>query len=252
MKPPRISSFRALELLRVSWRPLRPTLCCAAFALLSACQTPATIEASSQPTDSNLSSTASAAEATRYFIRSDLSDVRFLVFRAGPLATLGHNHVIQARNMTGEIDLNTNFHRSRFWLMIPVANLTVDSAQARFEEGAEFTELPSAAAIAGTTANMLGDKVLDATRYPQIDIRSVRLGGPAWAPDVTIRIKLRDLERDITVPVSIVYQDNEITVTAVFEIKQTDFGIAPLSILGGAIQVADTLRVRMRIVAQKR
>ncbi|MCK7501930.1 MAG: YceI family protein [Comamonadaceae bacterium] len=68
---------------------------------------------------------------------------------------------------------------------------------------------------------------------------------------MTLRIKLRGVERDITVPVAIDHRDGQLAVTAVFEIKQTDFGITPLSVLGGALQVADTVRVRMRVVAQR-
>ena len=38
---------------------------------------------------------AASEKTVRYEILPDLSDVRFLVFRAGPLAKLGHNHVVQ-------------------------------------------------------------------------------------------------------------------------------------------------------------
>jgi len=53
------------------------------------------------------------------------------------------------------------------------------------------------------------------------------------------------------VPVAIDYRDGQLAVTAVFAINQTDFGITPLSVLGGALQVADTVKVRMRVVAQR-
>jgi hypothetical protein len=180
-----------------------------------------------------------------------LSDVRFLVFRAGRLANLGHHHVVQAKTVTGDIYLAADFHRSSFALVIPVADFQVDAAAARSVEGDEFAKLPDAEAIAGTTRNMLDNNVLDATRYPQIDIRSVGLAGPAWAPDITLRVKLRGVERDLTVPVALDTRDDQLAVTAVFEIKQTDFGITPLSVLGGALQVADAIKVRMRIVARK-
>jgi polyisoprenoid-binding protein YceI len=203
------------------------------------------------PTAPPLPAAPPTTQATRYSIRSDLSDVRFLVYRAGRLATLAHNHVVQPKTIRGEIYLATDFQRSSFSLVIPVTDFQVDAAEPRSVEGEEFATPPDAEAIAGTTNNMLGDAVLDATRYPQIDVKSVGLIGPAWAPDVTIRIKLRGVERDITVPLAIDYRDDQLAVTAVFAINQTDFGITPLSILGGALQVANTVRVRLHIVAQK-
>ncbi|MBK6974739.1 MAG: YceI family protein [Sterolibacteriaceae bacterium] len=98
---------------------------------------------------------------------------------------------------------------------------------------------------------MMGSKVLDAAPFPEIEIRTVDVIGPSWAPDVTLRIRLKGVERDMTVPVAIQYANNRLEAITVFEVKQTDFGISPLSILGGALQVADAIRVRMRIVAEK-
>lgn len=186
----------------------------------------------------------------RYAIRSELSDVRFLVYRAGPLAARGHNHVVQARTITGEIALAPEFQRSTFSIVMPVADFLVDAADLRSVEGDEFAKMPGADLIEGTTRNMLGAKVLDAQQFPQIEIRSVGLVGPAWGPDVTIRIRLHGVEHDLRVPVAIDVTDQRLTATAVFDIKQSDFGITPLSILGGALQVGDVVRVRMRIVAQ--
>ena len=191
------------------------------------------------------------AGARHYLIRGDLSDVRFLVYRAGSLASVGHNHVIQAGTIAGEVQVAKDFRQSRLTLSIPVANFRVDPPEARSAEGEQFAKPPDAAAIAGTAKNMLGADVLDAIRYPHIEIRSVRLAGPAWAPDVTLRIGLHGVEREQVVPVAIDDRDGRLSATAVFDVKQSDFAIAPLKVLGGALQVADTVRVRARIVAVK-
>jgi len=187
----------------------------------------------------------------RYGIRSDLSDVRFLVFRAGPLAKLGHNHVVQAENLRGEILLAPDVHQSRFAIEIPVKDFQVDNADARLDEGGDFLPQPDEDAIAGTTKNMLGEKVLDAAHYPLIEIRSGALTGPRWGIDATVKIKMHGVEREMLVPTAIEYENDKMVVTASFSIKQSDFGITPMSVLGGALQVEDTVRIRMRIVASK-
>ena len=136
-------------------------------------------------------------------------------------------------------------------LVLPVADFRVDDESSRLEEGEEFAKLPDAEAIAGTTRNMLGEKVLDAARYPNIEIESLALDGPDWGPDIAVRIKLHGVEREMTVPTAIERNGEQLVVTALFSVNQSDFGITPLSGLGGAVQVANTLRVRMRLVARK-
>lgn len=187
----------------------------------------------------------------RYDIRAELSDIRFLVFRAGPLAKLGHNHVVQAKNIRGEIQLAADIRQSSFFIELPVKDFQVDAIAARLDEGSEFLPQPDDEAIAGTARNMLGAKTLDAARFPTIEIQSVGLNGPAWGMDVTLRIRMRGVERDVVVPTAIERSGDRIVVTAFFSIKQSDFGIAPLSVLGGAMQVDDTVRARLRIVASR-
>ena len=106
-------------------------------------------------------------------------------------------------------------------------------------------------AIAGTARNMLGEKVLDAARFPTIEIGSVALNGPARGMDVTARIRLHGVEREIVVPTAVENSGNTLVMTAFCSINQTDFGITPMSVLGGGLQVADTVKVQMRLVAGK-
>lgn len=190
-------------------------------------------------------------KSIQYIVSADLSDIRLLVYRAGALARLGHNHVVQARNIKGEIYLAPEIHNSRFSIEIPVKDLVVDSAGPRLDEGEEFSRQPDADAIAGTTRNMLGEKVLDAANYQTIKIDLLALNGPIWGLDATVRIKLHGVERDLVVPAMVENGNDKLVVSSVFSVSQKDFGIAAFSVLGGALQVADTVKIRMRIVAIK-
>lgn len=192
---------------------------------------------------------APAGTRVHYEIRPELSDIRFLVFRAGPLAKLGHNHVVQAKNIRGEVLLAADIRQSSFFIELPVKDFQVDATAARLDEGGEFLPPPDDEAIAGTFRNMVGAKTLDAAQYPTIEIQSVGLNGPAWGMDITLRIKMRGVERDVVVPTAIEKSSDQIVVTAFFSIKQSDFGIAPMSVLGGSMQVDDAVRVRLRVVA---
>lgn len=217
--------------------------------LLAACQT--------APTTTPAAQALAALPAlpvqgsAHYVIDAKLSDVRFLVYRAGALASFGHNHVIQAKDIRGDVYLADDFLASGFSLSLPVAGFVVDDPKARSVEGPDFAKQPSDAAIDGTRKNMLSEALLDVAHFPEVHIRSVRLLGPDWGPDATVRIELRGVARDISVPISVERNGDTLSVHGAFEIKQSDFGIRPFSVLGGGLQVADALRVRFRLVAQK-
>lgn len=191
------------------------------------------------------------AGAVHYAIRSEGSNVRFLVYRAGPLAAFGHNHVIHAATLHGDVYLNNQFSLSGFSITLPVKDFRVDEPAQRAAEGADFAAQPSAAAISGTSSNMFGPALLDAAHFPEIVVRSVRITGSQSAPMVTLRITLHGAQRELDVPVTLATSGSQLTASGNFDIKQTDFGIAPFSILGGGLQVADTVKVRFRIVAER-
>jgi polyisoprenoid-binding protein YceI len=191
------------------------------------------------------------ANSIHYHIAAGRSMLRILVYRGGPLAQFGHNHVIEAGSLEGDVYLMPDLDASGFRFRIPVSGLVVDPEAARRQEGKEFSTQPSPQAIAGTRENMLGSKVLDAEHYPDIVIRSLGMVGPAWAPDLTVRITLHGVSRDQTIPVAIRSDGNIIVVTGTADLLQTDFGMTPFSVMGGGLQVQDRVRVRFHIVAVK-
>lgn len=192
-----------------------------------------------------------APDALHYRVASEHSAVHFRVYRAGRLAALGHNHVIVARQIEGEIALAPDLARTQFSLRLPVAAFEVDPPEARRDAGKGFEVQPSAEAIAGTRRNMLGARVLDAEHHPVLRIDAVAVHGALPTPAVTVRLTLRGMARDVDVPVTVAQDGDTLTATAAFDIRQTDFGITPMSVLGGALQVADAVTVRMRIVATR-
>lgn len=219
-------------------------------ALLAACQSTPVGVTGTAPSLPALPSLPPAG-AVHYAVDSNRSDVRFLVYKAGALSSFGHDHVIAARGIQGDVYVAPVFTDSGFTLTLQVRQFQVDLPELRAMEGPDFAKQPSPQAVAGTLSNMLGTQELDAEHYPEVHIRSVKLVGPEWGPDLTVRIGLHGVERDIMLPVAIERQDDTLTVTGSFNIRQTDFGITPLSILGGGIQVADSVRIRFRIVARK-
>ncbi|QID16281.1 YceI family protein [Nitrogeniibacter mangrovi] len=191
------------------------------------------------------------ADAARYAVDAARTRIRFIVRRAGTLARLGHNHVIIARQVTGVVALAPALRRSTVSLRLPVAGFEVDPPEARAALGEGFEPVPDAA-VAGTRRNMLGERVLDATRYPAVRVDTVAVEPGPDAVHLTVRITLRGVSRDLRVPVDFVRQGDTLEARAQFEIRQTDFGMTPLAVLGGALQVADAVTVRLHLVAVRR
>lgn len=184
----------------------------------------------------------------RYRLDAARSDVRILVYRAGALASLGHNHVLRVRGLEGQLWLPADPAAARFALSFPVAALAIDEPGARREEGSEFAETPSAEDIAGTRRNLEGPAVLDAARHADIRLEGAAARG-ATGLVVRTRITVRDGGADLEVPVEVTTRGEEVVVRGGFPVTQSGLGLVPFSVALGALKVRDELTVRFRLVA---
>ena len=90
---------------------------------------------------------------------------------------------------------------------------------------------------------MLGAKLLDAAHYPDINITGHWLAGSPSKATVAVTLGLRDKLAKYSVPVAIRVQNGRLLVTGTLHMEQTELGITPFSVLGGALQVANGLDV---------
>ena len=180
-----------------------------------------------------------------------------LVYRAGPLAALGHNHVIACRCLTGTVYLPRDPLHAGFDLHIAVKQFTVDDPALRAaEHSADFPPDVSQSARQGTRHNMLGAAQLNAANFPEITLRSA---GLQPSPDgkrndvvAQVLVRLAGAQRSIAVPLHYDVRADEIVVTGEFPLKQTDLGLTPFSVLGGSLEVRNGMKVRLRLVARRR
>ncbi len=214
---------------------------------LSACQTP--LPAGTATAPSATENPAASLNGKRYIVDTQASEIRLLVYRDGPMARVGHNHVM-AGQIKGEVSVSDTAAASSFSIEIPVASFEVDAPALRAEEGEDFAATVSDQARKGTRDNMLGADVLDAAHYPLIHIESTTLLGPRWNPDVSARITVRGKTSVVRFPAAVFEHNDTLTVIAAFRVLQTDLGMTPYSILGGAVTVRDAIDIRVRLVAR--
>jgi hypothetical protein len=67
-----------------------------------------------------------------------------------------------------------------------------------------------------------------------------------------VAVTLKGVERIQAVPVSVTRDAAGVLARGALTLRQSDFGITPFSVAGGAIQVADVLEVSFVIVAARR
>lgn len=168
--------------------------------------------------------------------------VAIVVRRGGSLARLGHDHVVAAHDVAGFVLPAAG----RADLYLRLERLAVDEPQLRAEAGLDTQ--PSESDIEGTRRNML-ERVLEAGRFPFVLLR-VR-SADAAAGRIAAAITLHGVTRDVEIPARIETSADEIAASGRFELRQTDFDIVPLSILGGAIQVQDRMELRFSIRARR-
>jgi polyisoprenoid-binding protein YceI len=216
------------------------------LAAVSACHAP---EPKPTPATSAAIGTPPAVR-TRYQVDGAASRLHVLVYRAGTMARLGHNHVLSTEQLAGTIVIHPQLESSQLVLDLPVSSFIVDDPAARAQEGADFSaEVPPEAREA-TRTNLLREEVLDGVKFPVINLRAVGVSGTHHQPVVTVSVTLKDTAQRIDVPVNVSYRDREVSVTGEFTLKQTDFGMTPFSVGMGALQVRDELRIRFAIVAR--
>jgi len=166
------------------------------------------------------------------------------VRRGGSLARLGHDHVVASHDVTGYVASG----EGRADLYVALAKLAVDEPDLRKEAG--FDTQPTESDIEGTRSNMLGH-VLEADKFPFAVIAVRDADAKQKNTTLAVAITLHGYTRTFKVPSEIESDDKAIAVSGKIAFNQSDFGITPYSLLGGAIAVKDGLQLRFRIRAKR-
>jgi len=155
---------------------------------------------------------------------------------------MGHDHVVAARQIEGFVDMEQGRTELRFRL----DQLTVDEAALRKEAGLETQ--PSVDAIDGTRRNMFS-KVLRADSYPWVLVKATFEGNARNM--LHAEITLHGVTREYKVPLQLRENGATVQASGAFSARQTDFGIAPFAVFGGALAVKDELELKFAISARR-
>ena len=184
------------------------------------------------------------ADARHYEIVPAESSVRIHVGTKGLLKRFGHDHDVFARAFTGSVDVEqahpadghvTAMFESKSLDIVPGSESSKDAPKVR--------------------KTMLGPKVLDSERYPQITVTSRQITATPIRPGVfdlqlSGDLALHGVVRPIRVPLRVELTADRLVARGSTTIRQTDFGISPVSVAGGTIKAKNDVTIQLVLVGR--
>ena len=178
----------------------------------------------------------------------DTSVVRIYVFRGGRARSAGHNHVLTAPRFTGYVHLPTSgTSGARFDLVFRLDQLEIDKPETRSSLGSAFASHLSPDDIAGLREHMLGDRNLQADRFPYVLVRSLQVTGEPPKFAARVQIEMHGQKREMWIPLDVEGLPLHLSVAGSFVLRQSDFGVRPYSVLGGLLAVQDEVIIEFRL-----
>ena len=164
-------------------------------------------------------------------IDTERSVLTVRVYKAGMFSAFGHEHEIRAPIQKGAFDEDK-----------ATVDFVVDSRTLRvLDSGLSDKDR------AEIQATMLGPKVLDSDKFPEIRFRSTevtRVSEGKWMVhgDLALHGKTRPVQIDVE------RQAGRYRGSA--RLRQKEFGITPVTAAGGAVKVKDEVRVEFEVVGK--
>lgn len=181
-----------------------------------------------------------------YKIESQNSKVEIQVAREGFFKAFGHDHLVAAKQFSGEVQIpSSGYEQSSVSFVLDAKSLNViDPGESEKDRGeVQFT--------------MLGEQVLDVARYPRIEFSSTgvkNISDKKTAADLQVQgnLTLHGVTKPIAFPVHLsIRGDGTLSADAEVSLLQSDFGITPIKIAGGTVKVKDKLKLTFHIFARK-
>ena len=168
-------------------------------------------------------------------IDKDRSTLTVRVMKSGLFSAFAHNHEISAPLTGGTIVTENAGKTGNVSLTVDARQLTVLDPEA------------SASTRADIQKTMHSAKVLDSENFKEIKFVSTAVkpssgGRYAVTGDLTLHGQTHSVQVDV------VFSDGHYRGSAT--VKQTDFGITPISIGGGSIKVKDEVKIEFDIVVR--
>jgi polyisoprenoid-binding protein YceI len=179
----------------------------------------------------------------RFVVDSKASRFSVKAFASGMTAGLGHNPTIAIRDFDGEARfVPDTLEAASLTMRIQAASLAVEDEMNK--EDRRMLE------------RIMNDQVLSTSRHPEVlyraeDARALKLGEGLYRVELIGKLTLNGVTRRQNVTSQVTIGPYSLRATGNFEIRQSDFNIAPANVAGGLLTLRDELKFAFFIVARQ-
>jgi polyisoprenoid-binding protein YceI len=173
------------------------------------------------------------------------SESRFTVqaFAEGLLSAFGHNPKFNARELDGEVGFHQDhLDASELQFTVKADSLTVaDDVSEKDRREIE---------------RMMKEEVLETSRFPEIVFRSKSVSADRiyegfYRVKINGDLTLHGTTRDHLIDTQVRLVENGIRAEGESTLRQSDYGIRKVSVIGGTMKVKDEVKISFLIVAEK-
>jgi len=192
-----------------------------------------------------LGMTGVSAQTQEWTVVPEQSSVRIHVGKSGLFSVAGHTHEVTAPSLSGTVRFDAERVEGG------VIDLSFSAAALKVTgEGEPADDVPK------VQETMVSEKVLDVAKYPTIVFKSRQIAVRRRSPGllelrVVGDLTLHGTTRSIEAPVNVKLASSTLTGSGTTSIKQTDFGIQPVTAGLGAVRVKDEVSVTFSFVARR-
>jgi polyisoprenoid-binding protein YceI len=187
---------------------------------------------------------ATPAASTVYILDAGVSRFTARAVATGLLASLGHNPSFTIRQFVGEAKfLGEAPEQSSVRIVVQSASLEL-SDQVSDKDRREIERT-------------MRNEVLETSRFPEIVFEaanpSLSQGGVGlyWA-NITGKLTLHGVTQPQQITAQVSVSGNQLSASGEFTVRQSSYGIKPVSVAGGTMKIKDDVKVTFDLVARKK
>ena len=162
---------------------------------------------------------------------------------AGMLSAMGHNPTIGIRDFSGEVKFSPEqLNAGAFRLAIKSSSLAVqDDISDRDRREME---------------RLMNEEVLESAKFPEILYESAQIsvstmGDALYSAQMNGELTLHGIKRSVPITARVAMMGSMLRASGNFALRQSDYGIKPVTVAGGALKLKDELSFSFEIVARK-
>ena len=181
---------------------------------------------------------------SRYAVDAGRSTFIVQAFSTGLLSAFGHNPKIAIRDIQGEVQF-------------VATGTTLENPQAHINIRADSLEVIDDISDKDRREihRQMYDEVLEVDRFPEIMYDCLRVtvsgaGDRYWAA-LNGELTLHGETHPLAISARVIITGDILRSSGEFSVSQKEYGIAPVTVAGGAIKLKDEIKCRFDIVARK-